>query len=167
MREARAKLEAAEEQLGGVQDALSAVRLVLNALQPAHNGVQGHLFMPLLDAGFDGLMPFPANTRADYAEDAFTLRWVADRIATIVLDNKAFEKARQTPGELDDLVETAFVACINLRDFSYPSWPRVRREHLARGYEIVAAGRYVLYGVTRGDSELPQDTDRFPQLPRP
>lgn len=156
---------------------LDALHLVMDAVQPAHNEVQGQLDWPLLQAGLLEPPPFPASVRADYVEDAYTLRGSAQRIAEIVLDREAFGAARKEPEELADLIETAFVASINLRDFTYPTWPRARREHLARGYDIVAAGRYVLYGETRdrliisddqGTSvkpDLPSDIENFPQLP--
>lgn len=167
LRRARLELERAEAQLDEVEDALSALRLVMKAVQPAHDGVQWNLITPVWNAGWHAPIPFPATARANFLEDAVTLRECAERIARTVLNDAAFEQARREGHELNDLVETAFVATINLRDFSDPSWPRVRREHLARGYEIVAARRYCLYGESRsGDVELPGDIERFPRTPQ-
>lgn len=98
---------------------LDALHLVMDAVEPTHNGVQGQLDWPLLQAGVLEPPPFPASVRADYVEDAYTLRGSAQRIAEIVLDREAFGAAREEPKELADLIETAFVASINLRDFTY------------------------------------------------
>ena len=182
--ETRETIAEALEQLQAAEPLtlLDALRLMMDAVQPAHSSVQEQIDWQLHHAGIYEPLPFPASVRADYVEDAYTLRGTAQRIAEVVLDQTAFEAARNEPEELSDLVETALVASINLRDFTYPTWQRVRREHLARGYEIVAAGRYVLYGEQRfgfvvGSDDaslsedvelrLPSDIENFPQLPDP
>lgn len=109
-------------------------------------------------------------------EDAHTLRGSAQRIAEIVLDREAFgdaEKKLKNSLTLSKLpLSLASICGILPIQLS-----RARREHLARGYDIVAAGRYVLYGETRGrliisddqgtsvKPDLPSDIENFPQLP--
>lgn len=73
--------------------------------------------------------------------------------------------ARQNIEIVEEQVEKAFVAILNVMDFQDPSWAPVTAAHLNLGFEVIAARRYILRGYARfGPNSLP-DMNLFPQLP--
>jgi hypothetical protein len=157
----RDEIERALALLGQVDNAGAASALVVKAIAPALKANDA-----LLEEMNSPARPPPLDETAELhlQQDARTLQHCAEAISTTVGDPAALDAARREHLPMRDWIETAFVATINLRDFAWPTWPRVERAHLALGYEVVAAQRYVLYGEDRfGPAGLPTDMHKFPQ----
>ncbi|KQQ99302.1 hypothetical protein [Deinococcus sp. Leaf326] len=157
----RDEIEQALALLGQVGNAGAASALVAKAIAPALKANDA-----LLEEMNSPARPPPLDEAAEthLQQDARTLQHCAEAIWATVRDPAALDAARRGHLPMHDWVETAFVATINLRDFAWPTWPRVERAHLAVGYEVVAAQRYVLYGEHRfGPAALPTDMHKFPQ----
>src|SRR3712207_2517085 len=60
--------------------------LVMDAVQPAHQAVQDHVIFPMWIAHERVEMPFPADRKNDYVNDALHLLESARRIAEIATD---------------------------------------------------------------------------------
>lgn len=149
--------------LGQMDNAMAAADLIAKAIAPALNANKA-----LLEQINDPAGPPPLDEAAatHIQRDARTLQDCAAAILATVEDPSALDAARRGRLPMRDWVETAFVATINLRDFTWPTWPRVERAHLVLGYEVIAAHQYVLYGEDRfGPVGLPPDMHKFPQLP--
>ncbi|WP_019008622.1 hypothetical protein [Deinococcus aquatilis] len=159
----RDEIEQALALLGQAGNAVAALDLVAKAIAPAlkaHDALLEQINDPI------GPPPLDEDAEAHLQQDARALQECAEAILATVGDPAALDAARRGHLPMHDWVETAFVATINLRDFTWPTWPRVERAHLALGYEVVAAKRYVLYGENRfGAVELPADMHKFPQRP--
>lgn len=164
LEETKGRIDTVIAALEGDLDALDALRRLSDALAPLHEAVGQHLVAPLAFDNMPVRSPVGIVEDVRFVEDAVVLARAAEGIARTVLDDAALQAARTEPDELRDLVETAFVASINLRDFEDPSWPRVRREHLNHGYQIVAGPGYCLYGEVRFGGDLPEDIRAFPKI---
>ncbi len=159
----RDAIEQALTELEQVSSAVAASDLMARVVAPALSANEA-----LLDHINDSAGPPPLDEAAVtyLQQDARTLQDCAGAILATVEDPAALNGARRGRLPMHDWVETAFVATLNLRDFASPSWPRVERAHLALGYEVVAAQRYVLYGERRfGPVALPPGLHQFPQRP--
>ncbi|WP_156953167.1 hypothetical protein [Deinococcus frigens] len=107
----------------------------------------------------------PNSTDSDFQADLDIFRLLANACDIFAARfQEPIDSKEVSFSDLSIKVEGAFINIINLLDISDPTWHRKKSDHLAKGFAIIADGKYTLYGVTRiNNKALPSDMNKFPR----